>query len=97
MTIPQRSAQPRQRGPIGRKMFAQTHGNAWTIHRLRSNFYSRSLAFPVLVIPLDHANVERIKSFIEQSVLTGSYNNTLCAEKICEFIGLTPAKRRKVK
>lgn len=76
-------------------MFAQTHGNSWTIYRLRSQFYARSLAFPVLVIALDPANVERILETIANAFLSkNGMPIGIRSLAVAEALNLTPAKRR---
>lgn len=99
---PKRTAQPRHRGPIGRKMWLHAdcmvspNPPTEAVARLYENPIE-----PVLVLSLDPANVERMADEIAKYIVlhkgysapfyVNAHNDALLMLKA---IGLTPAKRR---
>lgn len=102
---PKRSAQPRQRGPIGRKYW-RVDSVFFTTRKAADIFAVSSVPEPILVLALDPANVERIREEISGALRRGyiaKYGKTLpypesaddlYIEAMLQAIGLTPAKRR---
>lgn len=98
MTTPKRSTQPRQRGPIGRKMWQGDLGMVYHFKSTAVREANGTLVEPVLVLSLDPANVERIRDeAIQVSVSITGFESQMDKQIVAEILhrlGLTPAKRR---